>query len=147
MTFDEIYNMAIDKGVMDQELKVKDVAYGCICGIIEGLGLDKLLEESYCKEDAVIAFCEKTEAVFDERGNLTSLKLPDWIENIIWRSKQDEYILEDINNSATLMGRESEIEGQVIYKILDKYHKIEDSNVPYNDTVEIAILSVLKEEK
>lgn len=147
MTFDEIYNMAIDKGVMDQELKVKDNAYSCICGIIEEIGLSELLEKSECKEDSVIAFCEKTEAAFDERGNLVSLKLPDWIENIIWRRKQDEYILEDINNSATLMGRESEIEGQVIYKILDKYHKIEDSNVPYNDTVEIAILSVLKEEK
>lgn len=147
MTFDEIYNMAIDKGVMDQELKAKDAAYSCICGIIEEIGLGELLEKSECKEDSVIAFCEKTEAVFDERGNLNSLKLPDWIENIIWRRKQDEYILEDINNSATLMGRESEIEGQVIYKILDKYHKIEDSNVPYNDTVEIAILSVLKEEK
>ena len=147
MTFDEIYNMAIDKGVMDQELKAKDVAYSCICGIIEEIGLDELLGESDYKEDSVIAFCEKTEAAFDERGNLVSLKLPDWIENIIWRRKQDEYILEDINNSATLMGRESEIEGQVIYKILDKYHEIEDSNVPYNDTVEIAILSVLKEEK
>lgn len=32
-------------------------------------------------------------------------------------------------------------------KVIEKYHKIEDSNVPYNDTVEIAILSVLKEEK
>ena len=145
MTFDEIYNMAIDKGIMDPELKVKDAAYGCICGIIEGLGLDELLEESDCKEDAVIAFCEKTEALFDERGNLTSLKLPDWIENIIWRRKQDEYLKEDILTIAEGIG--VSVDSTDMQKVIEKYHKIEDSNVPYNDTVEIAILSVLKEEK
>ena len=145
MNFDEIYNMAIDKGIMDPELKVKDAAYGCICGIIEEIGLDELLEESDCKEDSVIAFCEKTEAVFDERGNLTSLKLPDWIENIIWRRKQDEYLKEDILTIADGIG--VSVDSTDTQKVIDKYHKIEDSNVPYNNTVEIAILSVLKEEK
>ena len=145
MTFDEIYNMAIDKSIMDPELKVKDAAYGCICGIIEEIGLDELLEESDCKEDSVIAFCEKTEAVFDERGNLTCLKLPDWIENIIWRRKQDEYLKEDILTIAEGIG--VSVDSTDTQKVIDKYHKIEDSNVSYNDTVEIAILSVLKEEK
>lgn len=145
MTFDEIYNMAIDKSIMDPELKVKDAAYCCICGIIEEIGLDELLEGSDCKEDSVIAFCEKTEAVFDERGNLTSLKLPDWIENIIWRRKQDEYLKEDILTIAEGIG--VSVDSTDTQKVIDKYHKIEDSNVPYNDTVEIAILSVLKEEK
>ena len=145
MTFDEIYNMAIDKGVMDQELKVKDAAYSCVCGIIEEIGLDELLEESDCKEDSVIAFCEKTEAVFDERGNLVSLKLPDWIENIIWRRRQDEYLKEDILTIAD--GICVSVDNADMQKVIEKYHKIEDSNVPYNDTVEIAILSVMKEEK
>lgn len=145
MTFDEIYNMAIDKGIMDQELKVKDAEYSCICGIIEEIGLDELLGESDCKEDSVIAFCEKTEAVFDEQGNLTSLKLPDWIENIIWRRRQDEYLKEDILTIAEGIG--ISVDSADMQKVIEKYHKIEDSNVPYNDTVEIAILSVLKEEK
>lgn len=145
MTFDEIYNMDIDKGVMDQELKVKDVAYGCICGIIEEIGLGELLGESDCKEDSVIAFCEKTEVAFDERGNLISLKLPDWIENIIWRRRQDEYLKEDILTIAEGIG--VSVDSTDMQKVIEKYHKIEDSNVPYNDTVEIAILSVLKEEK
>ena len=145
MTFDEIYNMAIDKGIMDQELKVKDTAYSVICGIIEEIGLDELLGESDCKEDSVIAFCEKTEAVFDERGNLVSLKLPDWIENIIWRRKQDEYLKDDILTNAENIG--VSVDTADMQKVIEKYHKIEDSNVPYNDTVEIAILSVLKEEK
>ena len=145
MTFDEIYNMAIDKGIMDQELKVKDNAYSCICGIIEEIGLGELLEKSECKEDSVIAFCEKTEAAFDERGNLTSLKLPDWIENIIWRRRQDEYLKEDILTIAEGVG--VSVDSADMQKVIEKYHKIEDSNVPYNDTVEIAILSVLKEEK
>jgi hypothetical protein len=145
MTFDEIYNMAIDKGIMDQELKVKDAAYSCICGIIEDVGLDELLENSECKEDSVISFCEKTEALFDERGNLVSLKLPDWIENIIWRRRQDEYLKEDILTIAEDIG--VSVDTAYMQKVIEKYHKIEDSNVPYNDTVEIAILSVLKEEK
>ena len=145
MTFDEIYNMAIDKGVMDQELKVKDAAYSCVCGIIEEIGLDELLEESECKEDSVIAFCEKTEAVFDERGNLVSLKLPDWIENIIWRRRQDEYLKEDILTIAD--GICVSVDNEAMQKGIGKYLKSEDSNVPYNDTVEIAILSVMKEEK
>ena len=130
MTFDEIYNMAIDKGIMDQELKVKDNAYSCICGIIEEIGLDELLGESDCK---------------DEQGNLTSLKLPDWIESIIWRRKQDEYLKEDILTIAEGVG--VSVDSADMQKVIEKYHKIEDSNVPYNDTVEIAILSVLKEEK
>lgn len=145
MTFDEIYNMAIDKGIMDPELKAKDAAYSCICGIIEEIGLGELLEKSECKEDSVIAFCEKTEAVFDERGNLVSLKLPDWIESIIWRRKQDEYLKEDILTIAEGIG--VSVDSTDMQKVIEKYHKIEDSNVPYNDTVEIAILSVLKEEK
>ena len=135
MTFDEIYNMAIDKGVMDQELKVKDAAYSCICGIIEDVGLDELLENSECKEDSVISFCEKTEALFDERGN----------ENIIWRRRQDEYLKEDILTIAEDIG--VSVDTAYMQKVIEKYHKIEDSNVPYNDTVEIAILSVMKEEK
>ena len=145
MTFDEIYNMAIDKGIMDQELKVKDAAYSCICGIIEEIGLSELLEKSECKEDSVIAFCEKTEAVFDEKGNISSLKLPDWIENIVWRRKQDEYLKEDILTIAEGIG--VSVDSTDMQKVIEKYHKIEDSNVPYNNTVEIAISSVLKEEK
>ena len=145
MTFDEIYNMAIDKGIMDQELEGKDAAYSCICGIIEDVGLYELLENSECKEDSVISFCEKTEALFDERGNLVSLKLPDWIENIIWRRRQDEYLKEDILTIAEDIG--VSVDTADMQKVIEKYHKIEDSNVPYNDTVEIAILSVMKEEK
>ena len=145
MTFDEIYNMAIDKGIMDQELKVKDTAYSCICGIIEEVGLGELLEKSECKEDSVISFCEETEAVFDEKGNLSSLKLPDWIESIIWRRKQDEYLKEDILTIAENIG--ISVDNADMNKVIEKYHKIEDSNVPYNDTIEIAILSVLKEER
>lgn len=93
----------------------------------------------------MISFCEKTEALFDERGNLVSLKLPDWIENIIWRRRQDEYLKEDILTIAEDIG--VSVDTAYMQKVIEKYHKIEDSNVPYNDTVEIAILSVLKEEK
>ena len=81
---------------------------------------------------------------FDESGNIVGLELPHWIEDIIYRRKDDAYLEEDLNATAqNLKGSDIEISEEHMQRMVAMYRHDEDSNVAMNDTLESVVCSVL----
>lgn len=87
MTWDEIYKAADGAGFGDSALKAKDEARYQVRCFSKELGCSDLDNEE-CPEDRIEAYCNAMDIRFDERGNIIGLKLPDWVEEIIYRRKQ-----------------------------------------------------------
>lgn len=71
MTWDEIYEAAIDKGCGEQELKVKDSARYAV----QNFALDNDFEDperAEIPEEVVEEYCDKYSIVFDESGEIVS---------------------------------------------------------------------------
>lgn len=77
MTWDEIYELAMDKGFGDNELKVKDEArWAMCCWAEEHLGYNPETQyengEIDCVEAVLDNLDEKYKFVFDESGSIIS---------------------------------------------------------------------------
>ena len=81
---------------------------------------------------------------FDESGNIAGLELPHWVEDIIYRRKDDAYLKEDLNATAQeLAGGNIEISDEQMQRMVAMYRHDEDSNVAMNDTLESVVCRVL----
>lgn len=68
-TWNDLYDLALDKGFGDPELKAKDEARHQIRCLAMDLGYNDL-DDAECPEDMVEDYCEQFEAKFDWQGNL-----------------------------------------------------------------------------
>lgn len=102
------------------------------------------LDNVDCPEDAVEDYCNAMKIQFDECGNIVGLELPHWVEDIIYRRKDDAYLEEDLNATAQeLAGGNIEISDEQMQRMMAMYRHDEDSNVAMNDTLESVVRRVL----
>ena len=102
------------------------------------------LDNADCPEDAVEDYCNAMKIQFDECGNIVGLELPHWVEDIIYRRKDDAYLEEDLNATAQeLAGGNIEISDEQMQRMVATYRHDEDSNVAMNDTLENVVCRVL----
>lgn len=98
-TWNEIYENAIDKACGSSELRAKDEARFQVRNLTIDLGVPPL-DESEVPEDVVEDYFKSLNIKFDECGNIVSLELPHWIEDIIYKRKDDAYLEKDLNATA-----------------------------------------------
>ena len=89
MTWNEIYEAADGAACGDDTLKAKDEARHQVRCLAMELGSPDL-DNADCPEDAVEDYCNAMKIQFDECGNIVGLELPHWVEDIIYRRKDDE---------------------------------------------------------
>lgn len=149
MTWNEIYEAADGAACGDDTLKAKDEARHQVRCLAMELGSPDL-DNADCPEDAVEDYCNAMKIQFDECGNIIGLKLPQWVEDLIYRRKDDEYLEQDILNAVhEIMDDDEtacEISDEQMDMIMRKYEHDADCNVPYNVTIENAVRAVLKGE-
>lgn len=146
MTWDEIYDKAIGAGYGDETLKAKDEARYEVRCLVMGMGGSDLEDEG-CPEEEVEVYCDAMKIEFNERGNIVSLKLPDLIEEIIYRRREDEYLSEDLKRAAKDMyGDNVEISDEQLSKMIMLYHHDADCNTPANSTLDSVVSRVLRGE-
>ena len=143
-TWNEIYENDIDKACGSSELRAKDEARFQVRNLIIDLGAPPL-DESEVPEDVVEDYCKSLNIKFDECGNIVSLELPHWIEDIIYKRKDDAYLEKDLNATAqSLFGTDIEITDEQMQQMVLMYRHNEDCNVAINDTLEDTVRRVLK---
>lgn len=143
MTWNEIYEAADGAACGDDTLKAKDEARHQVRCLAMELGSPDL-DNTDCPEDAVEDYCNAMKIQFDESGNIVGLELPHWVEDIIYRRKDDAYLEEDLNATAQeLAGGNIEISDGQMQKMVAMYRHDEDSNVAMNDTLESVVCRVL----
>lgn len=81
LTWDEIYERAEGKPFLHSLLKAKDEARHQVRCFAMEIGAPDL-EEAECPEDEVEQYCNAWNLLFDERGNIVSMKLPDAAEKM-----------------------------------------------------------------
>lgn len=82
MTWDEIYDRADGAACGDSSLNAKDEARHQVRCLMMDLGAADL-DNAECPEDVVESYCDAMNIQFDECGNITGLKLPQWVEDIV----------------------------------------------------------------
>lgn len=82
MTWDNIFKAAEDSACGDYALKVKDEARWQVRSLALEFGAPDL-EDSECPEDEIERYCTTLQVRFDDRGNVTSIKLPNEIARIV----------------------------------------------------------------
>ena len=82
MTWDEIYDNAIDTGFGDPKLKAKDEAWWNVRNLMMEFGCDDL-NEAECAEDKVEDYCDALQIQFDDCGNIVSISLPAYLKDYI----------------------------------------------------------------
>ena len=143
MTWNEIYEAADGAACGDDTLKAKDEARHQVRCLVMELGSPDL-DNVDCPEDAVEDYCNAMKIQFDECGNIVGLELPHWVEDIIYRRKDDAYLEEDLNATAQeLAGGNIEISDEQMQRMMAMYRHDEDSNVAMNDTLESVVRRVL----
>ena len=142
MTWDEIYEAAVDTGFGDDRLKAKDEARYQVKSLAMELGGSDL-DKDECPEDIVDDYCKAMKIRFDERGNIVDLTLPDWIEDIIYRRKSDTYLKEDLQRTVANLKDDVEISDDQMQKMVEIYRHNEDSNAAMNDTLADTVYCVL----
>lgn len=143
MTWNEIYEAADGAACGDGTLKAKDEARHQVRCLAMELGSPDL-DNADCPEDAVEDYCNAMKIQFDECGNIVGLELPHWVEDIIYRRKDDAYLEEDLNATAQeLAGGNIEISDEQMQRMVAMYRHDEDSNVAMNDTLESVVRRVL----
>lgn len=143
MTWNEIYEAADGAACGDDTLKAKDEARHQVRCLAVELGSPDL-DNADCPEDAVEDYCNTMKIQFDECGNIVGLELPHWVEDIIYRRKDDAYLEEDLNATAQeLAGGNIEISDEQMQRMVAMYRHDEDSNVAMNDTLESVVCRVL----
>ena len=151
MTWDEIYERADGAGFGEPALNAKDEARYQVACTMRELGYPDP-EKEEIPEESIEDFCENLNVEFDECGNIIDLHLPADIEEMIYRRKADSYLMEDILAIIEQLKDNEEIPPCMeltdvgLAKIVERTHKIADCNIPYNDTLESAIKSLIKGE-
>ena len=82
MTWDDIYEQAIDTACGDPALQAKDEARWNVRNLMMKLGCDDLEKED-CPEDKVDDYCVRLRIRFNERGDIISLSLPAYLKDYI----------------------------------------------------------------
>lgn len=146
MTWDEIYDRADRAAFGDSSLKAKDEARHQVRCLMMNLGASDF-DNAECPEDAVENYCDAMNVQFDECGNITGLELPHWVEDIIYRRKDEAYLEEDLSAMAqNIYGPDVEISDEKMRKMITMYRHDEDSNVAMNDTLEMVVRMILGKE-
>lgn len=145
MTWDEIYERADGAACGDSALKAKDEARGQVRNLMVDLGCPDP-EQDEIPEESIEEYCWKMNIDFDDCGNIISIQLPDYIQELAYRCKDDDYLREDIQNELENRKDLPEVTDEMIEQMMDKYRKIADCNVPYNVSIETAVDLVLKGE-
>lgn len=146
MTWDEIYDRADGASCGESSLKAKDEARHQVRCLMMDLGASDL-DNDECPEDTVENYCDAMNIQFDECGNITGLELPHWVEDIIYRRKDEAYLEEDLNAMAqNIYGPDVEISDEKMWKMITMYRHDEDSNVAMNDTLEMTVRMILGKE-
>lgn len=145
MTWNDIYNAADGAACGEKPLKVKDEARDHVRHLALDLGCIDL-DYYACPEDAVKDHCNAMKIQFDESGNIVDLKLPNWVEDIIYRRKEDAYLKEDLIATAHDLNGDIEISEEQIKKMIAMYHHDEDCNISKNDTLEHVVRSIIRGE-
>jgi hypothetical protein len=144
MTWNEIYKAADGAGYGDEELRTKDEArYQVRCLAMEFGAPD--LEGEECPEDWVEGYCEAMEIRFNKHGNIVDLRLPTWVENVVYHRKENEYISEDLRRTVCELYDGVDISDDQMEQMLKRYWKIESSNNAQNDTLEYVVKTILEQ--
>lgn len=143
MTWDEIYERAEGAGCGELPLEAKDEARWQTRDLMVDLGyLDPEQEE--IPEESIEEYCEKMQIEFDDCGNIISIQFPEYIMEMVYRQKDDEYLRNDIMNELEKRKDLPEVTGDIIDRMMLSYRKIADCNVPYNSSIEAAVDLILK---
>ena len=143
MTWDEIYEAAEDACFLSPELKRKDQARHEVHLFAQEMGLDDP-EDAEIPEEAVEDICRNYYISFGENGSIEDFEFPEWVRMMIHRSKETEYRREDIQDYAEnkrILLTEEQIQSAIWW-----FEKLEDSNVAYNVTLELAVKKALEGE-
>jgi hypothetical protein len=107
-------------------------------------------ENDEIPEESIEDYCDRYGIRFDEGGNISGYVLPAEIEEAVYRQRQRNYLRQDVRKIA-----EDVLDSEMLPKITDEFveyvidlylYEFEDSNRPFNDTMEEAIIYVLKVE-
>lgn len=143
MTWNEIYDKADGAACGEITLKAKDEARHQVRCLAMDFGASDLNKDC-CPEETVEDYCRAMKIQFDEHGNITGLELPHWVEDIIYRRKDDAYLEEDLNATAQMVyGSDIEISDEQMQKMVNIYRHDEDCNVAINDTLDDVVRRVL----
>lgn len=145
MTWNEIYERADGAACGEQTLKAKDEARWQTRNLMVDLGCPDP-EQDEIPEESIEEYCQKMHIDFDDCGNIISIQLPDYIQELAYRHKDDDYLRKDIQNELENRKDLPEVTDEMIEQMMDKYRKIADCNVPYNVSIETAVDLVLKGE-
>lgn len=143
MTWNEIYDRAYGAACGESTLKAKDEARYQMRNMMMDLGCHDP-EDDEIPEETIEDYCEKFHIEFDDYGNITSIQLPDYIQELAYRCKYDDYLREDIQNELDNRKELPEVTDELIEQMMIKYRKIADCNIPYNVSIEMAVDLVLK---
>ena len=143
MTWDEIYDRAIDTAFGDPRLKAKDEARFNICQLALELGMPDLENEGI-PEEAVKGVCDVLDIRFNEHGDIIYLKFPCWIEDMICNRRNEYNLKEDILNRIDKRKEydpelNKELNDDDLKEIMYKYSELFDCNIDYNSTIDNAI--------
>ncbi len=145
MTWDEIYEKADGAACGEPALKAKDEARWQTRHLMMDLGCPDP-ENDEIPEVIIEDYCEKMHIGFDDCGNVISIQLPDYIQELAYRCKDNDYLWQDIMNALENRKDLPEVSEKMIVQMMWKYWKIADCNVPYNVSIETAVDLVLKGE-
>lgn len=145
MTWDEIYERAIGADFLEPALKAKDEARWQVRELMVDLGCPDP-EKDEIPEESIEDYCEKMQIEFDDWGNIISIRLPAYIQELAYRRKHDDYLRDDIQRELENRNDLPDVTEEMIKQMMVKYRKIADCNVPYNASIESAVDLVLKGE-
>lgn len=73
--------------------------------------------------------------------------MPDYIREMVYREKDDEYLREDILNELDERKDTSYVSEDMIQRMMQEYRHIADCNISHNSTIETAVDNILKGER
>ena len=146
MNWNEIFENAVGPGCGEPVVEAKDEARRQVRNLMIAFGNPDPNDVDY-SELYIEMFCEKLSVCFDESGNITSVRLPDYIKDMIYREKDDEYLRDDILNELEERKDFPDVSEDMIQRMMQEYRHIADCNISYNSTIEAAVDSILKGER
>lgn len=146
MTWDEIYERADGAACGDSTLKAKDEARHQIRRFVMEIGCPDP-DDDEIPEETIEGYCNAMKIQFDECGSIIGLELPHWVEDIIYRRKDDAYLEEDLYATVqNIKGDAVDVSDEQMRKMVLMYRHDEDCNVAANDTLEDVVRRILKDE-
>ena len=133
------YNIDFGRDGISPDMHELDDAYEVLCGS----SLSELLEK-YIYPDSNDDVSDEVNT--DPHHSFPNIKLPNSVEDIIYRKKADGYLMDDLTSMAQNLYGDREITEEQMQRMVELYWHDEDCNVPMNDTLERVVKNVLGKE-